>query len=116
MLDVQARGNDFVLKLKRRKIESSQAIAKHTADLLWFIVSCRVLLIYGPLLRKIESSQATAKHTAELLRQVVSQQRITYTNQATSLIDVVKVVDEQLIKATPIGRLCYDFPVAIPRI
>ncbi|XP_074570273.1 uncharacterized protein LOC141826855 isoform X1 [Curcuma longa] len=69
MPDVQALVNDFVLKLKRRKIEGSQA---------------------------------TAKHTAELLRQVVSQQRITYTNQAASLIDAVKAVGEQLIEANPV--------------
>ncbi|XP_042446046.1 translation initiation factor eIF-2B subunit beta-like isoform X2 [Zingiber officinale] len=69
MPDVQALVNDFVLKIKRRKIEGSQA---------------------------------TAKHTAELLRQVVSQQRITYTNQAASLIDAVKAVGEQLIEANPV--------------
>ncbi|KAG6508920.1 hypothetical protein ZIOFF_034302 [Zingiber officinale] len=75
-----------------------------------------VLLIYGPSFRKIESSQATAKHTAELLWQVISQQQIIYMNQAASLIDVVKAVGEQLIKETPVDRLCYDFPIVIPRI
>ncbi|WOL11997.1 hypothetical protein Cni_G20761 [Canna indica] len=69
MPDVQALVTDFVLKLRRRKIEGSQA---------------------------------TAKQTAELLRQVVSQQRMPYTNQAAALIDAVKAVGEQLIAANPI--------------
>lgn len=69
MPDLQALVTDFVLKLKRRKIEGSQA---------------------------------TAKQTAELLRQVVSQQRMPYTNQASVLIDAVRAVGEQLIAANPI--------------
>ncbi|RRT68499.1 hypothetical protein BHE74_00044480 [Ensete ventricosum] len=72
MPDLQALVTDFVLKLKRRKIEGSQA---------------------------------TAKQTAELLRQVVSQQRMPYTNQASVLIDAVRAVGEQLIAANPIGEL-----------
>ncbi|PKA53577.1 Methylthioribose-1-phosphate isomerase [Apostasia shenzhenica] len=39
MPDVQALVNDFVLKLKRRKIEGSQASARQTAELLRTVVS-----------------------------------------------------------------------------
>ncbi|CAD5196824.1 unnamed protein product [Musa acuminata subsp. malaccensis] len=76
MPDLQALVTDFVLKLKRRKIEGSQA---------------------------------TAKQTAELLRQVVSQQRMPYTNQASVLIDAVRAVGEQLIAANPIGELSNSY-------
>ncbi|MQL91828.1 hypothetical protein Taro_024447 [Colocasia esculenta] len=69
MPDVQALVSDFVLKLRRRKIEGSHACAKQTA---------------------------------ELLRQVVSHQRVPYTNQAAALIDAVKAVGEQLINANPV--------------
>jgi translation initiation factor 2B subunit (eIF-2B alpha/beta/delta family) len=56
---------------------------------------------------KIEGSQATARHTAELLRSVISQQRVSYTNQAGALIDAVRAVGEQLIAANPVG-MCMD--------
>ncbi|KAK7334698.1 hypothetical protein VNO80_26459 [Phaseolus coccineus] len=52
--------------------------------------------------RKIEGSQATAKQTAELLRSVISHQRVPHTNQATSLINAVRAVGEQIIDANPI--------------
>ncbi|KAK8921894.1 hypothetical protein KSP39_PZI020525 [Platanthera zijinensis] len=39
MPDIQAHVNDFVLKLKRRKIEGSQATARQTAELLRAVVS-----------------------------------------------------------------------------
>ncbi|KAK8970803.1 hypothetical protein KSP40_PGU008796 [Platanthera guangdongensis] len=39
MPDIQALVNDFVLKLKRRKIEGSQATARQTAELLRAVVS-----------------------------------------------------------------------------
>ncbi|ONK75088.1 uncharacterized protein A4U43_C03F13190 [Asparagus officinalis] len=39
MPDVQALVNDFVLKLKRRKIEGSHASARQTAELLRSVVS-----------------------------------------------------------------------------
>ncbi|RDX82463.1 Translation initiation factor eIF-2B subunit beta, partial [Mucuna pruriens] len=52
--------------------------------------------------RKIEGSQATAKLTAELLRSVISQQRVPHTNQATTLINAVSAVGEQLITANPV--------------
>ncbi|XP_038990279.1 translation initiation factor eIF-2B subunit beta isoform X3 [Phoenix dactylifera] len=39
MPDVQALVNDFVLKLKRRKIEGSHASARHTAELLRSVIS-----------------------------------------------------------------------------
>ncbi|KAK8930657.1 hypothetical protein KSP39_PZI016171 [Platanthera zijinensis] len=80
MLDIQALVNDFVLKLKRRKIEGSQA---------------------------------TARQTAELLRAVVSHQRLPYTNQALALLDVVRVVGEQLIAANPVGRLISVLPSSL---
>ncbi|KAJ0046339.1 hypothetical protein Pint_05302 [Pistacia integerrima] len=69
MPDTQALVNDFLNKLKKRKIEGSQA---------------------------------TARQTAELLRSVISQQRVSYTNQAGALIDAVKAVGEQLIAANPV--------------
>ncbi|KAE8009882.1 hypothetical protein FH972_006289 [Carpinus fangiana] len=52
--------------------------------------------------RKIEGSQATARQTAELLRSVISQQRVSYTNQAGALMDAVRAVGEQLIAANPV--------------
>ncbi|KAK8971335.1 hypothetical protein KSP40_PGU008802 [Platanthera guangdongensis] len=39
MPDIQALVNDFILKLKRRKIEGSQATARQTAELLRAVVS-----------------------------------------------------------------------------
>lgn len=66
-------------------------------------------------LRKIEGSQATAKQTAELLRQVVSQQRMPYTNQASVLIDAVRAVGEQLIAANPIGELSNSYFSCFPQ-
>ncbi|XP_059444526.1 uncharacterized protein LOC132176356 [Corylus avellana] len=52
--------------------------------------------------RKIEGSQATARQTAELLRSVISQQRVSYTNQAGALMDAVRAVGELLIAANPV--------------
>ncbi|QCD95706.1 translation initiation factor eIF-2B subunit beta [Vigna unguiculata] len=52
--------------------------------------------------RKIEGSQATAKQTAELLRSVISHQRVSHTNQATSLINAIRTVGEKIIDANPI--------------
>ncbi|CAA6654088.1 unnamed protein product [Spirodela intermedia] len=52
--------------------------------------------------RRIEGSHACAKLTAELLRQVVSHQRVPYTNQAAALVDAVKAVGEKLISANPV--------------
>ncbi|KAK8971334.1 hypothetical protein KSP40_PGU008801 [Platanthera guangdongensis] len=77
MPDIQALVNDFVLKLKRRKIEGSQA---------------------------------TARQTAELLRAMVSHQRLPYTNQALTLLDVVRDIGEQLIAANLVGRLFSVLP------
>ncbi|XP_011000545.1 PREDICTED: translation initiation factor eIF-2B subunit beta-like [Populus euphratica] len=39
MPDVQALVNDFLIKLKKRKIEGSQATARHTAELLRSVIS-----------------------------------------------------------------------------
>ncbi|KAL1811701.1 hypothetical protein ACET3Z_021766 [Daucus carota] len=53
--------------------------------------------------RKIEGSKATAKLTAELLRSVISQQRIPHgSNQASVIIEAVRGVGEQLIRANPV--------------
>ncbi|WOH04421.1 hypothetical protein DCAR_0623830 [Daucus carota subsp. sativus] len=53
--------------------------------------------------RKIEGSKATAKLTAELLRSVISQQRIPHgSNQAGVIIEAVRGVGEQLIRANPV--------------
>ncbi|XP_050946273.1 uncharacterized protein LOC103503289 isoform X2 [Cucumis melo] len=41
MPDVQALVNDFVIKLKKRKIEGSLATAKHTAELLRSVISAQ---------------------------------------------------------------------------
>ena len=72
------------------------------------------LCCIGP--RKIEGSQATAKQTAELLRQVVSQQRMPYTNQASVLIEAVRAVGEQLIAANPIGELSNSYLFVFPNL
>ena len=58
----------------------------------------------NPCFRRIEGSHACAKVTAELLRQVVSHQRVPYTNQASALVDAVKAVGEKLISANPVGN------------
>ena len=56
---------------------------------------------------KIEGSKATAKLTAELLRSVISQQRIPHgSNQASVIIEAVRGVGEQLIRANPVGMIC----------
>ena len=39
MPDLQAAVNDFVVKLKRRKLEGSQATARETTVFLWFVIS-----------------------------------------------------------------------------
>ncbi|KAK1360451.1 Translation initiation factor eIF-2B subunit beta [Heracleum sosnowskyi] len=52
--------------------------------------------------RKIEGSKTTAKLTAELLRSVISQQRMPQTNQAAALIQAIRAVGEQLIRANPV--------------
>ncbi|CAN1813756.1 Translation initiation factor eIF-2B subunit beta [Linum perenne] len=69
MPDVQAFVNDFLSKLKKRKIEGSQA---------------------------------TAKLTAEILRSVISQQRVSHTNQAGALMDAVAATGQQLMAANPV--------------
>jgi len=58
---------------------------------------------------KIEGSQATAKQTAELLRSVISHQRVSHTNQATSLINAIRTVGEKIIDANPIGIYISSF-------
>lgn len=68
-----------------------------------FVISYLFILLSDA--SKIEGSQATAKLTAELLRSVISQQRVPHTNQATTLINAVRAVGEQLIAANPVGML-----------